>query len=422
MPMHEMHEYMTIAEAAESWGVSVRRVQSLCRDGAIPDAVRFGHAWMIPRGASKPSDRRTKQARAPQPTLSVSDSPMPRKAPFLDMTDLYTVPGSADGCIAALAEHPVAQALFAAEIAYSRGEISKVYERAKYFLKEHSDFYAVNAGGMLLALAAMWRGDIHLYREAKIHICAAPANSEDDRSIMALSLACVDSAVRDISNYPKWFARGRFGHLPPDSHPAARVFYLKYLLVFAQDMAKSRFRLPDVTGLGLMKSIPYIAEPMITQTVVEGTIIPEIYLRLLVAIAYHQCGDEESAVEHVDRAIALALPDRLLGILAEHRRQLDYLLDDRLMLADPRACRKYRELHKMLLDGWTRLHNSLLSKSVSRALTIKEREIARLAAFGLSNAQIAKQLHITVDSAKQAIYDAMNKTGVNEREELGAFV
>ncbi len=416
------NEYICISEAAEKWGVSPRQVQYLCKNGAVEGALLFSHSWMIPKDAHRPIDRRRKEARKEKNTDEYKKNLMPRKAPFLDMTDLYTVPGSAEECIAALADYPEAQALFAAEIAYSRGEIDKVYEQAQYFLDKHSGFYAVNAGGMLLALAAMWKGDIRLYREAKIHVCEAPAVSDDDRSIMALSLACVDSAVRDISNYPKWFTLGKFGHLPPDAHPAAKVFYIKYLLVYAQDMAKSRFKLPDVTGLGLMKSIPYIVEPMITQATVDKTVIPEIYLRLLVAVAYHQCGDEESAIEHVDKAIALALPDRLLGILAEHRRQLDYLLDDRLMLADPWACKRYKELHKGLLDGWTMLHNSLLSKSVSRALTIKEREISRLAAFGLTNAQIAKQLHITVDSVKQAIYDAMNKTGVNERESLGAFV
>ncbi len=71
---------------------------------------------------------------------------MPRKSPFLDMTDLYTAPGSADECIKDLADNPEAQALFAAEIAYSRGEIDKVYEQAQYFLNTHSGFYAVNAG------------------------------------------------------------------------------------------------------------------------------------------------------------------------------------------------------------------------------------------------------------------------------------
>lgn len=347
---------------------------------------------------------------------------MPRKSPFLDMTDLYTEPGSAEKVIESLADHPEAQALFAAEIAYSRGEIDKVIAHSKEFLRSRSGFYAVNAGGMLLALAAMWNGDIHLWREAKMHVFEAPAKNAIDKEIMGLSIACVDSAVRDISSYPEWFAKGQFGHLPTDSHPAARVFYIKYLLIYAQDMAKNKFTLSDVSGLGLMKTMPYIVEPMIVQTQVEKTVIPEIYLRLLVAIAYHQTGDDKSAVVHIDKAIELALPDKLLGILAEHRRQFDSLLDDRIALIDPVSCKKYKELHRGLLDGWTRLHNSLLSRTVNNSFTIREREIARLAAFGLSNAEIAKQLCISVSMAKKAVYDAMNKAGCNKREELGAFV
>ncbi len=414
--------FMNIPEAAEKWGLSPRRVQDLCKLGAIEGALRFSHVWMIPKDAQRPIDGRTGEARRIKSETKDPRHPMPRKAPFLDMTDLYAVPGSADRVIESLSGHPEAKALFEAEIAYSRGEIDKVVAHAREFLASRSGFYAINAGGMLLALCAMWRGDIHLWREAKMHVFDAPAKDQTDREIMGLSIACVDSAVRDISSYPDWFTRGQFGHLPPDSHPAARVFYVKYLLVLAQDVARNQLRLPDVTGLGLLKFIPYTVEPMIVQAEAEGTVIPEIYLRLLVAIAYHQTGNEEQAIPHIDKAIALALPDRLLGILAEHRRQFDSLLDDRLMRADAQAYKRYRELHRGLLEGWTRLHNSLLSRSVESSFTVREREIARLAAFGLTNSEIAHRLHITVSMAKKGVDDAMNKAGCNKREELGAYV
>ncbi len=413
-------KYIKASEAATRWGISLHRVQVLCKTGRIEGVTRFGRSWMIPDDAKKPQDTRykaVKQTREKSPT-----SPLPRKAPFLDMTDIYTVPGTADECLKKLAGHPEAQALFAAEIAYSRGEIDKVYEQTQYLLSAHSGFYAVNAGGMLLALAAMWRGDIGLYREAKVHFAEAPAKSDTDRDIMMLSLACINSAVRDISSYPEWFTRGQFEYLHPDSHAAAKVFYIKYLLIYAQEMAKGELHLPDVTGLGLMKTIPYITEPLISRVVAEKLVIPEIYLRLLVAVAYHQIGDDARAIPHIDKAIALALPDDLLGILAEHRRNFDSLLDDRLRLADEKAFLRFKKLHTGLLDGWTKLHNSLLSKSVSNALTIREREVARLAAFGLSNTEIANQLHITVAMVKKAVYDAMNKSGCNKREKLGAYI
>jgi len=417
------NDYMTIADAAESWRLSVRQVQHLCRLGSVSGAVRFGRAWMIPKDAEKPLDRRIKSEKRAKGELC-PDLPMPRKSPFLDMTNLYTEAGTADAVIESLRENPEAQALFAAEIAYCRGEIDKVINRASEFLHSHSGFYAVNAGGMLLALAAMWRGDISLYRQAKVHICEAPWKTPEDKQIMALSLACVDTAVRDISleGYPEWFRYGQFEHLHPDSHPAAKVFYIKFFIVAAQEQAKGRIKLPDITGMGLMRVIPYISEPLISRVVAERLVIPEIYLRLLTAVAYHQLGEDERAIPHIDKAIELSLPDRLFGILAEHRRNLDSLLDDRLKLKDELAHESLKSLHASLIEGWTELHNSLLSRNVSRALTVREREIGRLAAFGLTNEEISARLFITVDSVKKSIFRIMNKTGVNKREEIGAYV
>ena len=413
-------DYLKIAEVAKTWGLSERAVQSLCSKGKIEGATHFGKSWMIPKNATKPIDKRTKEGK----DLAGKSMPMPRKSPFLDMTDLYTYKSKADSVISSLSSNPEAQALFSAEIAYSRGEIDKVIERANQFLRSRSGFYAVNAGGMLLALASMWKGDIHLYRQAKIHICEAPWKTPEDKQIMQLSLACIDTAVRDISydGYPEWFRYGRFEHLHPDSHPAAKVFYLKYFIVAAQEQAKGNLKLPDVSGMGLMRVIPYIAEPLISRIVAEKLIVPEIYLRLLVAVAYHQLGDDKNAIIHIDKAIDLALPDNLLGILAEHRRNLDNLLDDRLALKDEKALARLKELHKVLLEGFTKLHNSLHSKNLSTALTAREREVARLAAFGLSNKEISERLNITLASVNKFILNAMNKTGSDKRKDLGAFV
>lgn len=413
-------KYVKASEAAELWGISPHRVQELCKEGRIEGVTKFGRSWMIPADAPKPFDTRKEKRKIAEGEFPVM--PMPRKSPFLDMTDLYTVPGTADECARKLAGNPEAQALFAAEIAYSRGEIDKVISHASEFLSSHSGFYAVNAGGMLLALAAIWRGDIGLYREAKVHICVAPAKNDADRDLMALALACINTAVRDIANYPEWFRYGQFDRLHPDSHPAAKVFYIKFFIIAAQEQAKGVIKLPDVTGMGLMRVIPYIAEPLIARVVAEKLVIPEIYLRLLVAIAYHQLGENPRAITHIDKAIALALPDRLLGILAEHRRNLDTLLDERIALADAEAYEKYLALHGGMIGGWTQLHNSLLSGSISNALTPRQREICRLAAFGMSDAEIARVTYLSLSTVKKEIHQVKNKTGMNKREELGAFI
>jgi hypothetical protein len=57
------HELMTSNEAAEIWGVTPRRVQFLCGKGQVKGAVRMGRTWIIPKGATKPIDGRTKAAK-----------------------------------------------------------------------------------------------------------------------------------------------------------------------------------------------------------------------------------------------------------------------------------------------------------------------------------------------------------------------
>jgi len=56
-------EYMTTKEAADKWGIKVRRVQTLCEKGQVENASRLGQIWVIPRDTQKPIDGRTKAAK-----------------------------------------------------------------------------------------------------------------------------------------------------------------------------------------------------------------------------------------------------------------------------------------------------------------------------------------------------------------------
>lgn len=56
-------DYMTIKEAAEKWGISVRRVQTICNENMVDGAMKFGGVWAIPKDAEKPTDRRVKHAK-----------------------------------------------------------------------------------------------------------------------------------------------------------------------------------------------------------------------------------------------------------------------------------------------------------------------------------------------------------------------
>lgn len=414
-------EYLNITETAEKWGISPRRLQTLCAKGQIEGAARFGKVWMIPKQAQKPVDGRTKAGKRNKAILLEQDMPMPRKTPFLHMTDLYSSAGDVEKSIAALAQNPEAQTLFAAEIAYSKGEIEKVYDSAYYLLHKHSGFYAVISAGMLLGLCAIWRGDLNMWRQAKIHIAQAPAKSEADRDIMAFSITAIDSILYDVSAFPEWFKLGRFEPLHKDALPAAKVFYAKYLYAVGYALATKQLELRGVQGLSLLTMLPNTIEPMISQAVADNSIIAEIYLRMTCAAIYRTCGNNAQAIYHIDRAVALALPDKLFGILAEYGRTLDSLLEQRIARVDENAWHAVRDLYRVYLAGWTKLSGSVRGKNLATTLSAKEREVAKLAAFGFKNGQIATTLNMSVSAVKQAVTNVSNKTGMS-REDFAAIL
>lgn len=409
-----MIERVTAQETAEKWGVSLRYVQALCQKGKIPGAERKGRDWMIPMDAARPMDGRTKAARQGQ--VAERNLPLPRHTPFLYMTDLYSVPGSADQCTETLVNNHEAQVLFAAEVAYSRGEIDKVYESANYLLNKHSGFYAILSAGMLLALCAIWHGDLYMWRRAKNHIASAPAKNDTDRDIMSLSLTAVDSMLYDDTSFPDWFKIGCFEPLHRDTLPAVKVYYAKYLYATAYAVATKQLSMDGMSGLSLMSMIPLTLEPMISQAMADHSIIAEIYLRMTCATVYHNSGNAKQADHHLDRAIALALPDRLFGLLAEYCRALDSRLEHRLTRVDPDAWEKVKRLYHIYNDGWTTLSGEVRGKTLAKTLSKKEREVAKLAAFGMQNSEIAEKLHMSLSGVKQAIRIVSEKTGVGRND------
>lgn len=410
-------DYISIDEAAKKWGLSKRFVQLLCSNGRIEGATRLGRAWMIPHDAKKPIDGRTKAARSKRD----GDMPLPRKTPFLYMTDLYNTPGTADDVGESLAYNHEARVLFEAEVAYSRGEIDRVYDIANYLLHKHSGFYAIQSAGMLLAQCAIWKGDINMWRRAKVHIAEAPAKNDYDRDVMQLAISAVDIMVYNVESFPEWFKKGRFDPIHKDAYPAAKVYYAKYLYALGYAVAMGLVKVEGTQGLYIMSVISFSVEPMISWARANNTIMAEIYLRLTCAAIYHNCGKDEDAIYHIDKAIELALPDKFYGVLAEYCRALDTLMEKRLSLIDEEAWKEVKKLYKIYNEGWSKLSGAVRGKTILTTLSDKEREVAKLAAFGMGNQEIADHLHISLSVVKQAVRIVSEKSGL-PRSEFAAIL
>ena len=161
-----------------------------------------------------------------------------------------------------------------------------------------------------------------------------------------------------------------------------------------------------------MSSVPYTLEPMICWANEKNTVMSEIYLRLTCAAVYHNCGKDDDAIRHIDKALALALPDKLYGVLAEYCRALDTLMEKRLSLVDERAWGEVKKLYKIYNEGWSKLSGAVRGKTILTTLSEKEREVAKLAAFGMSNREIADNLCLSLPIVKQAIRIVSEKSGL----------
>lgn len=58
-----MNGYLKISEVVEKWGIKGRRINTLCLEGRIEGAIKFGNTWAIPEDAEKPKDERIKSGK-----------------------------------------------------------------------------------------------------------------------------------------------------------------------------------------------------------------------------------------------------------------------------------------------------------------------------------------------------------------------
>ena len=115
------------------------------------------------------------------------------------------------------------------------------------------------------------------------------------------------------------------------------------------------------------------------------------------------------------------LPDRLYGFLAEYCRTLGPLLERRLEVIAPEARDAVKLLYKTYSSGWTKLSGSVRGKTLATTLSVREREVAKLAAFGMQNSDIAEKLHMSLSGVKQAVRIVSEKTGMR-RDEFAAVL
>ena len=281
--------------------------------------------------------------------------------PAIIATNIFNTPGTAEKVADSLSE--AQRSLFLAELAYYQGDINKAYMACR--LLQHNELTVTQQIGVgeLLGLVSIYRSSRLLYEEALAYIEAAPTTTEDECIVKQFHLASLRSVLYDNGGFPEWFTQGHFEKVPHCNQPYAYFFYAKYVLVSCQ---QASMRYKDLHGdLNIMRAATAVCEPLIDVVHGAGALIIEIALRLVCAIAWHDAGDDERALVHINRAIELALPDRLYAPLAEYGVQVHGLLFDSLRNQSPEAYKQVKQINQNLIESWVNLHNDVLSRKLS---------------------------------------------------------
>jgi LuxR family maltose regulon positive regulatory protein len=155
---------------------------------------------------------------------------------------------------------------------------------------------------------------------------------------------------------------------------------------------------------------------------VYPTLLCEIYLDIQLAAAYERLGRRESAVTHLMRALEMAAPDQIYLPFAENGSYIAGPLRD---IAGG-SFRSYIE-RILALYAQNRLEKKespYLSEAKPSLDILSEREatIARLAAGGMSNKEIAAELFISESRVKGQLSGIFQKLGIaNGRDKRGAL-
>lgn len=402
-------EYITIKKASEKWGLSTRRVQDLCKSGAVSGAVLWERTWMIPKNAEKPADRRRKDATGQKPVI------ISEKNSFMSMTNTYKEAGAAEKLLGSF-EDELERDIFEMQLRFYQGDFEKSRAIGLRYMQSEAGLHQRTVVGSHLALTALCTGDKSLWKRAGEFVADAHCRTAEDEIVRDFWYAAHECSLSNTSRFADWFVRGSFEPLPRELHAIARYYYVKYLYISQHDV--ETWEGDYHPALVFLNTMPLIIEPLITQTAVEREVIVEIYLRLMCAIAYHVSGFDSLAKPHIEKALDLAIPDKLYMPIAELRGRLGFLLDDVMNEKKPKDLAEIRKLSRTIREGWVSLNRAIKEKEVHANLSTREYQIARLAVYGLSNKEIADRLNITVNAVKQSLRLAMDKTGTNSRAQL----
>lgn len=391
-------KYLSVSETSERWGVSLRQVQRLLAEDRVPGARKYGKSWMIPIGAEKPSKARgTGRVRERQAPVSMSE--------VLRITTL-PMPGDRPDSILDEIREPWARCQYEAELAYLRGDFSRVMDCVRAI--NENDTVRIRASLVAVA-AAISLGDYRAYSEIEIFLKnVIRKDPESDLAAVAeLSLASVAVSVIAPNMVPEWLIKGDFEAFPTEAG-APYLLYLRarYFLCVCQ----------YETALCLAQSALLFSRGE------EEISLTGVYLRVLCVLACHFLDRGEEAKRRLLEAMRFALPHGFITPFEEAVSDLGGLVELCLEREFPEYLDIVIARWSRTVKNWISFHNRFTKDNITLILTLREYQISLMVSRHLPYVKIADHFNISVGRLKNIMLEIYQKLMVSGRDELKQYI
>jgi excisionase family DNA binding protein len=392
-----MMEYISVSEASEKWGVSLRQVQRLLADNRIPRAKKYGRSWMIPDDAEKPVDPR-RERKLPEQSLS-SD------LAYVIASTTVPMPVNHPDAILDTIDEDRLRLICEAELAYMRGDFRRTMQC--YHKTEGDDAARIRTCPAAIA-AAISLGDYRVYTEIDAYLKRFKKVGIGNGVAVYAELSLATAAVSVIAPNmaPDWLKEGNLSGLAAQARQNALYLRAKYFQCMGQ----------YETSLA-------VAQTVLALSVSEQGITPhDIYLRVMCAVAFHYLGRRGEAKRWLLDAMRLALPHGFITPFAELVTALGGLVEECLEQAYPDCHDDVIGQWKRTWKNWIAFHNQFTKDNITLMLTLREYHIALLVARRVPYAKIAEQYHISVGRLKNIMLGVYGKLLISGRDELQKYI
>ena len=302
-----------------------------------------------------------------------------------------------------------ADLLFRAETLFYRGQENEAEGLALKALSaarhaEQDSLYICSA--FLLQRIALLRGDAETFESgaALIQECLQRSRHYARcRNLADIAAGFLAVLLDDPGGVVPWLQDSelRSGRLPSPAFPFARTIHGRLLLLTGQEPELELRSEEFLSTARRYRSVP-----------------AEVYVTLCVAAAQYRLGRKSEGIDGLCRALDLALPDGLILPFAENADLLGPLLPSALNRSGNAA---YPGLSAMR-DRYARGREGLMRHRSGglpfASLTHREREVARLAAEGRNNREIADRLHLSENTVKFHLKSVFQKLDIRSRRDL----